>query len=163
MLIAVVSDSHNNNRAINEVKSYIEDVDVLLFLGDGEADIKEFKKNFKGSMYAVKGNCDISNANPSELLVDILGKKIFMCHGHKYNVKNEYNTIYYKGLECGADVVLFGHSHIGLSEKVNDIILMNPGSVSHGAGMAKRSLGFIEILENGEIVTRIKELRNGKL
>ncbi len=36
MLIAVVSDSHNNDRAIKEVKNYIKNADVLLFLGDGE-------------------------------------------------------------------------------------------------------------------------------
>ena len=32
-----------------------------------------------------------------------------MCHGHKYGVKYGYNSIYYRGKEIGADIVLFGH------------------------------------------------------
>ena len=40
MLIAVISDSHGNSNSISKVKEYIEKADALLFLGDGENDIK---------------------------------------------------------------------------------------------------------------------------
>ena len=44
MLIDVISDSHNNDRAIKEVRNYIKDSDILLFLGHGENDIANITK-----------------------------------------------------------------------------------------------------------------------
>lgn len=158
MLVAVISDSHNNSKAIETVKAYIKEADAILFLGDGEEDIKSIQKDFNGQIYAVKGNCDISNNNPNERIVEILGKKIFMCHGHRYNVKYEYNSIYYRGVEVGADIVLFGHSHVAFIEENENIKLMNPGSISHGYGVVRKSLGFIEIDENGSTKLFIKEI-----
>ncbi len=159
MLIAVVSDSHNNSKSIEVLKEYITKADILLFLGDGEADILKIKAEFKGPIYAVSGNCDIYSKNPEELVLELMGKRIFMCHGHRYNVKYNYDNIYYKGREVGADIILFGHTHIPMIEESDGIIMMNPGSLSRGAGTIGRSLGYIEILDDATTIPYIKELR----
>ncbi len=159
MIIAVISDSHNNDKAIESIKEYIEKADVVLFLGDGEEDIEKIKENFKGKLYAVSGNCDIYSKNPDELLLNFEGKKIFVCHGHKYNVKYNYNTIYYRGKELQADIVLFGHTHIPIIEVNDNMVMMNPGSVSRGAGMSGRTIGYIEIEKGKEPISYIKEVR----
>lgn len=159
MLVAVISDSHNNIKSIEAVKEYISKAEVLLFLGDGEEDLKSITENFKGKVYAVKGNCDVSNKNPQEMIIEIMGKKIFMCHGHRYNVKYEYNSIYYKGREIEADIVLFGHSHLAMIEEDENMIIMNPGSISHGYGAISKTIGYIEIVENKPIRSYIKELK----
>ena len=160
MLIAVVSDSHNNNKAIEDLRDYVIKADILLFLGDGEADLIKIKEFFKGDIYAVSGNCDIYSKNPEELVIDIGGKRIFMSHGHRYNVKYNYNNIYYKGKEVEADIILFGHTHLPIIEEYDKVIMMNPGSLSRGAGISGRSLGYIEIVENESPIIYIKELRH---
>ena len=48
MLIAVISDSHGNRISIDKVKKRISSADVLLFLGDGEDDLREITEEFKG-------------------------------------------------------------------------------------------------------------------
>ncbi len=159
MLIAVVSDSHNNSRAIEDLREYITKADVLLFLGDGESDLIKIKETFKKDIYAVSGNCDMYSKNPEELVIDIGGKRIFMSHGHKYNVKYNYNNIYYKGKEVGADIILFGHTHLPMIEEHDEVIMMNPGSLSRGVGISGRSLGYIEIAENKTPIAYIKEVR----
>ena len=59
MLIAVISDSHGNSNSISKIKEYkITMLNALLFLGDGENDLKKLQKDFKGEVYAVRGNCD---------------------------------------------------------------------------------------------------------
>ena len=59
----------------------------------------------------VSGNCDFFDADtPSELVLEMEGKG-FVTHGHKYRVKDGLNTLYYRGLELDADIVLFGHTH----------------------------------------------------
>lgn len=158
MLIAVISDSHGNSNGISKVKKYIEKADVVLFLGDGENDIKEITRDFTGEVYAVKGNCDVSNTITEERIVEINGKKIFMCHGHRYGVKYGYNSIYYRGKELQVDIVVFGHSHLPIIEENDGLILMNPGSISHGQYRLIKTLGYIELLEGKPPITYIKEL-----
>ncbi len=109
-------------------------------------------------VYAVRGNCDFDGKYPEERIIEIQGKKIFICHGHKYGVKYGYNSIYYRGKEVGADIVLFGHSHLPIIEEYDGLILMNPGSVSRGMGKIDKTLGYIDLIDNKEPIVYIKEL-----
>lgn len=158
MLVAVVSDSHGNRNSIEKLKKRISKAEVLIFLGDGESDLLEICSEFKGEVYAVKGNCDMSNKYPEERLIKILDKKIFICHGHRYGVKYGYNSIFYRGKELGADIVLFGHSHLPIIEEEDGILLMNPGSISHGMSRPNKTLGYIDIIEGKSPIAYIKEL-----
>ena len=159
MLIAVISDSHGNKDSINKIKKKISNADVLLFLGDGENDLAEITNDFTGEVFAVRGNCDITGKYPEEQILEIQGKKIFICHGHRYNVKYGYNSIYYRGKEIGADIVLFGHSHIPIIEEYDGIVLMNPGSISHGMGTLNKTLGYIDLIDDKAPIMYIKELK----
>ena len=159
MLIAVISDSHGNKDSINKIKKKISNADVLLFLGDGENDLGEITNDFTGEVFAVRGNCDITGKYPEEQILEIQGKKIFICHGHRYNVKYGYNSIYYRGKEIGADIVLFGHSHIPIIEEYDGIVLMNPGSISHGMGRLNKTLGYIDLIDDKAPIMYIKELK----
>lgn len=158
MLIAVISDSHGNKASISKIKKKIGNAEVLLFLGDGENDLKEITKDFTGEVYAVRGNCDFEGKYPEERVIEIMGKKIFMCHGHRYGIKYSYNSIYYRGKEVGADIVLFGHSHLPIIEECDGLTLMNPGSISHGMGRIDKTLGYIDLINNKAPIMYIKEL-----
>lgn len=158
MIIAVISDSHGNKNSISKVKGMISNAEVLIFLGDGENDLSEITDGFNGDVYAVRGNCDLNGKYPEERIVEIEGRKIFMCHGHKYGVKYGYNSIYYRGKEVGADIVLFGHSHLPIIEEYDGLTLMNPGSISHGMGRVDKTLGYIELLDDNEAKIYIKEV-----
>jgi hypothetical protein len=68
------------------------------------------------------------------------------------------NNIYYRGRELNADIVLFGHTHQQLVEKEDDMILMNPGSISLPK-FKGRCIGFINIDNNGEVDAYLKEIR----
>lgn len=158
MKIAVLSDSHYETSFINDIKEYLEDIDIILHCGDGAPDTKALSNIFRGEIYAVKGNCDMSKEYPLERIIEVMGIKIFMTHGHMYNVKNEYNTIFYKGKEVDADIVLFGHSHKALIKDYDGLVIMNPGSISLPYGRAKRTFGIIEILKNNKRNISIKEI-----
>lgn len=158
MLIAVISDSHGNKDSIEKLKGKISGAQVVLFLGDGESDLKEITKDFKGEVYAVRGNCDFKGIYPEERVIEIQGKKIFMCHGHRYGVKYGYNSIFYRGKEIGADIVLFGHSHLPIIEEHDGLILMNPGSASHGLGKLNKTLGYIDLGSKDKPEIYIKEV-----
>lgn len=158
MVIAVISDTHNNKSSITRLKESVENVDAIIFLGDGESDLIEITKGFEGEVYAVRGNCDVSNRNPEEQIIEIKGVRIFMCHGHRYSVKYGYNSIFYRAKELDVDIVLFGHSHLPIIEEQDGLILMNPGSASHCVGRLNKTIGFIDIVDEKQPIAYIREL-----
>ena len=158
MLIAVVSDTHRENKYINLAKELIKDADILIHLGDNTDDVEVLKSGFKGEVYAVAGNCDYSAQYPKEVIIEVNGRKIFFTHGDLYGVKHSMNNIYYRGKELGVDIVLFGHTHVQIIEEEKDIILMNPGSISLPR-FKGRYVGFIGIDDEGNIDTYLKEIR----
>lgn len=156
MLIAVVSDTHGSPRAIKLVKKAIESSDVLIHLGDNISDLKYIKEGFKGEVYGVSGNCDFTNEFQTEQIVEIEGKRFFITHGHKYGVKYNISTIFYKGKEVGVDAVLFGHTHVKVIDQDEGMWIINPGSTSLPKDRTE-SMAFIEI-KNDSIYAYTKDL-----
>lgn len=155
MLIGVMSDTHCIEKYINLAFEKLKDTDVILHLGDCSSDVSKFRGKFAGKIYVVDGNCDFKGNYPKEQIIELKGKKIFMAHGDRYNVKYDLNSIYYRGQEISADIVVFGHSHIETIQRVKDMILMNPGSTSLPKGKGN-SVGIIEIKDDGEIGAKIE-------
>lgn len=153
MRIIVVSDTHGNNGPFLEKAITMEKPDMIFHLGDFVADAKKISKIMEIEYIAVKGNGDygIMDVNEDEL-IQINGKKIFLTHGHKYNVHYDTHDLYIKGLELDADLILFGHTHIPIIEKTEELIIMNPGSPSIPRALDKKgTFGLITIGEEIEI------------
>ncbi len=119
-------------------------MDLIIHLGDNVDDILIIAKYYKGRIINVKGNCDSSTSTPYDRIEDICGKRIFLTHGHRYNVKDGLLKLRYKALEVGADIVLYGHTHIGKLDFEAGIWYINPGSASEPRDGAA-SFAVIEI------------------
>ena len=92
----------------------------------------------------------------SALIFDIEDKVIFLCHGDKYNVKYGLDEIEAKAKSIDADIVIFGHTHTPLNFKKDNIIYLNPGSVSLPRGVDYKSFSIMN-LENDNI--KIEQIR----
>lgn len=155
--IFVVSDTHGRiNLFVNYAKT-LEKPDLIIHLGDNVEDAYEIEKEMNVETIVVKGNCDfVSNAIDSEKLLIIEDKRIFITHGHRYNVKYDVSAILHRAKEVNADLVLFGHTHSPFIENEKyDIIIMNPGSPTLPRGLNNYSFGIIEVGE--KIETKIIE------
>jgi putative phosphoesterase len=142
MRILVCSDSHGAARRLKLAYEQQPEADVLVFLGDGVADAEIFRISGK-PCYIVRGNCD---SGTPELLVKefcFLGKKILCTHGHSFHVKRGTGELLHAARECGADLVLYVHTHITETDYVDGIHLLNPGSICGG------SYGFADIALEG--------------
>ena len=128
MLIGVISDTHRYNWIIENAVSKLQGIDLLIHLGDNVQDIKEIQKYYKGKIINVKGNCDFSVDIPSEKIEVIENKKFFITHGNRYDVKYDISRLRYRALEVGAEVVLYGHTHISKISFEDGIWFINPGS-----------------------------------
>ncbi len=157
MLIAVISDTHRMSNYIKMASEYIKEADIVIHLGDNVEDADEISKEFNGEVYIVSGNCDYKDKYPKEGIIDIEGSRIFFTHGDLYGVKYGLNNIYYKTKELKADIALFGHTHISMIEKYDDVILMNPGSLSLPRSRG-RYIGFIKVEKGGNPSVYLKEM-----
>lgn len=156
MKVVVISDTHGNNKDIIDAISSIDKPDLLIHLGDYVKDGERISEVFAIPIFIVKGNCDFDFKYNSSELIELGGKKLFLTHGHNYDVKFTLDKLYYKALEMGADLALFGHTHKPVNIEYGDITIMNPGSPSMPRNSSKtKTYGLIDIGEdiNVEILT----------
>ncbi|MCH5297845.1 MAG: metallophosphoesterase [Ruminococcus sp.] len=156
MKILVVSDTHGDfNSLLRAVKAQ-PDAEVIVHCGDGDEQVQLLKDAYKDKMIVgVRGNNDWNSFLPSTETLSILGKKIFITHGHLYDAKIGLYKIMCAAREAEADILLYGHTHIAMTSYEDGLHLMNPGSC-HGY-MA--SYGILEITEKGDILTNIVKVK----
>lgn len=156
MHIAVISDTHRHSYELNQVLKQIQDIDVIIHLGDNVEDVDILKNGYKGKIINVRGNCDFVSFVPSERIEEFEGKKIFVTHGHKYNVKYDLLRLQYRAREVGANVVLFGHTHEAIELYEEGIWYINPGSL----GLPRNGYKSYAILDidNNEVKANIVKL-----
>lgn len=149
MIIGVISDTHRISSYINKVIDALnkEEVDLIMHLGDNVQDIEEIEELTGKKVINVKGNCDFFTETPSDRVEVVGNKTIFLTHGHNYNVKMDLNRLKYKALEVGANIALYGHTHIADIVYQEGIWFINPGSVS-ASRLGPNSYAIIHINEN---------------
>ena len=154
MKIGIVSDTHRMIRSIDKAIPYLKGCDLIVHAGDNYSDARYIYTETGVNVMAVVGNCDFEDAE-DELLFDFAGKKFFVCHGHRYDVKYGTNLLQTKAEREGADIVVFGHSHETFSEIINGALYINPGSLSLPRGGSNRGFAILEI--DGESI-KVKEI-----
>ena len=128
--LLVLSDSHGGRAAIERIlMKESKTIDALIFLCDGLRDLESTLTLFpKLRAYSVAGNCDYGALEPLDGLAAFDGVVIFYTHGHMYGVKYDLDTLADAAAARGAEVALFGHTHIPHAEQRGKVFLFNPGS-----------------------------------
>lgn len=144
MKIAIISDTHKDYSSIDKIVSILKKCDLILFAGDNFSDSKYIHEKTGIDIIAVKGNCDFCDVE-EEIIFDINEKKVFLCHGDKYNVKDSLDKISKKAKHIEADIVIFGHTHIPLEIKKEGILYLNPGSLSRPRKNDKKTFLLVDI------------------
>lgn len=130
MIIGVISDTHRHLYEIKKAVKKLKNADMIIHLGDNVEDVEKISRFFEGDIISVRGNCDISSFTPGERTEIIEGKKFFITHGHRYNVRYDLLNLEQRALEIEADIVLYGHTHISQIVFQEGIYFVNPGSPS---------------------------------
>ncbi len=147
MKLMIASDIHGSAFFCRKlIECFVEEKpDRLLILGDilyhgprndlpteyNPKEVITMLNEIKSHILCVRGNCD---TEVDQMVLDfpiladyavlyIGGKAIYATHGHIYNKSSPPNL-------SSGDILLFGHTHVPEYSIVNDIIYLNPGSVS---------------------------------
>lgn len=150
MKIIVLSDSHGNTQALVDAV-YNENPQLILHLGDHEKDCHKLREVFPQiTLRAVRGNCDLRPQEPEYDEFVVENKRVFMTHGHLYGVKTGLDSIINSAMGRGADILLFGHTHIPYQKTVQGLLAVNPGSIGTGT----KTYAVLEI-EHGAVKCNI--------
>lgn len=184
MKIGVISDTHGNVTAFKKALEFFKDADMIVHAGDvlyhpprlGCTDgydipsLVDVLNNLDIPIVIAQGNCD---AQVYEELLQMPvqspyahasfdGTNIVINHGHLLTRGQMIDlAIRYK-----AKYFVSGHTHIPVLDKIDDVVLMNPGSPSipkyQVAGKLAPSVGIIAEtgakiinIDSGEVIMEI--------
>ncbi|WP_282025216.1 metallophosphoesterase family protein [Limimaricola cinnabarinus] len=121
MRIGVISDTHGLLRP--EALTALAGADHILHGGDiGREEIVAELERI-APVTAIRGNVDTApwaGRFPETVEIELGGTRIHMRHDRK--------TLDFDPAACGIDVVISGHSHKPLIERIGSVLYLNPGA-----------------------------------
>ena len=132
MRVLVISDSHGNYPQLLKAHELAGPVDHIIHLGDGAEDARLMEQVLEVSVLQVAGNCDPDPRLPLELTLELGGCRLYLAHGNRHLVKSGLRQLIERGIEVGARVVLYGHTHRPAVQVESGLLLVNPGTLKQG-------------------------------
>jgi putative phosphoesterase len=132
MKVLVISDSHGNYTHALKAHELAGPVDHIIHLGDGADDAGLLEQVLEVPVHRVAGNCDCDTELPLDLTLELGEYRVFLTHGNRQQVKSGLKHLIGKGMEVGAAVVLYGHTHQAAVASAEGMLLVNPGTLKQG-------------------------------
>lgn len=130
MRVLVMSDTHGRCDILDQVFREAGEIDYVIHCGDVSEDEREIRRRVNCPVLMVAGNNDFFTDLPKEIITTLAGNKIFICHGHRQRVSFGLESLYFRGMQEQANIVLFGHTHQPMCAWQGGMMIANPGSLS---------------------------------
>ncbi|MCC9261629.1 MAG: metallophosphoesterase [Methanobrevibacter woesei] len=148
MLIGLISDTHIPDRMKElpeKVFEAFKDVEMILHAGDVTSQEVIEKLEEIAPVTAIQGNTDriVGLDLPKTAVVEAEELKIGVIHGEVYP-RADTQQLHYLAKQLDVDILVSGHSHQPKVEKVEDVLLINPGSPTVPR-LADRTIMILEI------------------
>lgn len=151
MKILIVSDTHRYNENYLHVLKSVAPVDMVVHCGDIEGSEYIIEESAGCPVYMVRGNNDFFSELPREKEFNIGKYKVWLTHGHTYYTSMSNEILKQEAVARGVDIVMYGHSHRPVVDIDDEIIAVNPGSLTYPRQEGKRpSYIIMELDANGE-------------
>jgi putative phosphoesterase len=132
--IGIISDTHNH--LPKKIKKLFDGVDLIFHAGDiGDSPILQQLHTIAPTQ-AIYGNMDLytlSSVLPAQISLNIEEFYILMQHNIG-NLLNYFWKLRNKNSDPFPDIVIFGHTHRPVYEKIESTLFINPGSASQARG-----------------------------
>lgn len=147
--LVVLADTHMPARGRDlpeAVVHAIDRADMVVHLGDFTDTALADELERRATLIAVHGNNDAEELRrryPARRDLVLNGRRIALIHGHVggRSARQAARSV------RGADIVLYGHSHIPSQECFGNALLFNPGSPTDRRQAPFRAFGVIDIDE----------------
>ena len=131
MKILIVSDTHRENENYLKVIEREKPVDMVIHCGDAEGSEYLIQEAAGCPVQIVLGNNDFFSDLDREKEFTIGSYKVWLTHGHNYYVSMGNETIKEEARSRGINIVVYGHTHRPVIDIEEDVIAINPGSLTY--------------------------------
>jgi uncharacterized protein len=150
LVIGVIADTHIPDRG-GHIPQIILDafkqVDIIIHAGDiVNLGVIDELKNVCSNVEVVAGNMDqeaVKRKYPVKQILEILGYRVGLMHGAGAPL-NLLELLKNAFKEDNCDLIIFGHSHKPLNERIDGVLFFNPGSAMDQS-LEYNSYGIIEL------------------
>lgn len=161
MKFFVISDIHGSMYYLKKVLDIFDrgNYDKLIILGDelyhgprnplpkdySPKDVIQLLNKYKNKIIAVRGNCD-SEVDQMVLeypimsdysVISLENRNVYITHGHLYNKETPLPM-------NEGDILLYGHFHYPIIEKIDSKFYLNPGSISLPKNNSEHCFAILE-------------------
>ncbi len=152
MKIIVFSDNHGNIDIIKKIMNHHPEINTYLHCGDycHHVEIPE--------LIRVVGNCDTTFGDEIKI-IQLCNRRILLTHGHlfpRFNIEKAL-IAYAKKMKC--DIVCFGHIHVKVNKLVDDILLVNPSSLSYNYDNSEPAYVILDLITKSVVFHSIGGLK----
>lgn len=151
MKVLIVSDTHRNEDNLISALTQEKNLDLLIHCGDVEGAEYEIEHYAGCNTVFVAGNNDFFSRLPRELELTVEDYKVWVTHGHNYYVNTNPEFIRKEARLRSADIVIYGHTHRPVIEKKDDLIVINPGSLTYPRQEGRRPTYVVLEVEKKDI------------
>ena len=133
MKVGIISDSHGDYRCIDQALEHedAQGTELWLFAGDIAMDADYLAMVTDKEVIKVAGNNDWPGGRlPDYETIDIAGHTIFLTHGHLFGVNFGFGNLVQAAADVGADIAVYGHTHMAVDTVLEDVRILNPGSIA---------------------------------
>ncbi len=163
MKIGLVSDSHGGTGDLDLMLSRPEtrDVRLWLFAGDVAMDAAYLDMVTPEDVEVIKvaGNNDWPGTNlPDYETLDIAGHTILLTHGHIFGVNFGRQKLAQAAKDVGADIAVYGHTHVAENTVIDGVMILNPGSIARPRDERNGSFMVMDLLPAKQPVVKLYRL-----
>ena len=155
MRVLVVSDTHRKNDLYIALVERLSP-DMVVHCGDVEGSAYTIREAAHAECHIVAGNNDFFDSLPEDDEFMIGRYKAYLTHGHHYYISVGTEMLKDEAKARGFDIVFFGHTHRPLIERDENLLIINPGSISYPRQEGRNnSYVLMEVDEDGKIDAKI--------
>ncbi len=152
MKILIISDTHGRNNYVYNTIKRVSPIDLIIHLGDYDRGEEYIKDISPCPALMVCGNNDFYDGLPKEVVTSIGKYIVMLTHGHRYGVNYSTADLLDAAKQNGADIVMYGHTHVPIIKRNDGIWIINPGSLGLPRQSGRESTFMImEIDEMNEV------------
>lgn len=151
MRILIVSDTHRKNDNYFKLLKKQGKLDLIIHCGDVEGSEYALSESADCPVLMISGNNDFFSELPRDREFIIEKYKVWVTHGHWYGVSMGTEMLKQEARSRGVQIVMFGHTHKPCIDIGEDLVALNPGSLSYPRQEGhKPSYALMEIDKQGE-------------
>lgn len=152
MEIVIVSDNHGKHQILKDIVSKHPNADAYIHCGDSEMSPEELLP-----FISVSGNNDYYYKLPEHNIFDLGSVKILAMHSHTLPFGKSVEALVNKAKALSCKIACYGHTHRFDHRVINDVLVINPGSLYYNRDQSKPSYVVLKISGETYEVLRLFE------